>query len=103
MRPDPDAASLTPEQRFRELAGLLARALLRLPRRIVSAKPAKDSDSEKPPESGPSSLAIPGETRLSVHTSSPSRVPEKGAPHGELCSILSRQLLALLLIHPFVS
>ena len=69
MRPDPDPVSLTPEQHFLELARLLARGLIRLPRRVVSAKPVTDSGSEKLPESGPSSLAILGKTRLSVHTS----------------------------------
>ena len=65
MRPDSDPASPAPEERFREIARLLAAGVLRLDRRPACAPgPA----TENPPDSGPNSLALPGETVLSVHT-----------------------------------
>ena len=63
--PAADLPSLSPEDRRRELARLLARGLLRLCRRRAcdpSSDPKNLSESER------DGLAIPGETRLSVHT-----------------------------------
>ena len=70
MRPAADdPASLTPEQRRRELAALLARGLLRLrDRRLMPAAPPVPTDPEKPMESVSNRLELPGEILLTGHT-----------------------------------
>jgi hypothetical protein len=70
VRPPPlDPTSLTPDERLRELAALLARGLLRLhERRLLPGADGPTSPPEKPPESVSNCLELPGETRLSVHT-----------------------------------
>ena len=69
MRPSHDPASLTPEQRFRELAAVLAAGLRRLREpRTPAAGPGTHPAPEKPSESGANCLEVPGETVLSVHT-----------------------------------
>jgi hypothetical protein len=64
MRPDVDSPSLTPEDRFREVAVLLAVGLLRLHARATAGRP----DLEKSSNSSPNCLEIPGEIVLSGHT-----------------------------------
>jgi hypothetical protein len=62
-------AALSPDERFRQLARLLAAGLLRL--RDRPAEPAGSGSSpapEKPPESAANRLELSAETRLSVHT-----------------------------------
>jgi hypothetical protein len=69
MRPYHDPASRTPEERFGELASLLATGLLRLHARpTYPADLGEHPGSKKPPESSPNGLALPNETVLSVHT-----------------------------------
>jgi hypothetical protein len=54
---------LTAQQRFREVASILARGVIRCQRalRSVASSPEKVS-----PESSPGGLEVPGNTRLSV-------------------------------------
>ncbi len=59
MRPIDDPSSLTPDERFTEVARILAAGILRLYTRAAL--------SENPPESGSSGLEVPDETVLSVH------------------------------------
>jgi hypothetical protein len=68
MRTD-DPTALTPQQRCRALAALLARGLLRLhERRLFPATPAGPPGPENPPESVANCLELPAKTVLSVHT-----------------------------------
>jgi hypothetical protein len=60
-----DTTSLSPEQRFRELAQLLAHGVLRLPRPITSPGTVEPSDSRKLPDTGPNCLELGGDSRLS--------------------------------------
>ena len=62
MRSDVDPLSLTPEDRFREVAALLAASLLRLHARPAGANPQKSSNSS------PNCLEFSGEAVLSGHT-----------------------------------
>jgi hypothetical protein len=64
MRPDPDPHFLTPEDRFREVAAVLAAGLLRLHARNAAAGAAPNN----PQNSSLNCLEVPGETVLSVHT-----------------------------------
>ncbi len=57
-----DTARLPSDQRFREIAAILAAGLMRLRQR--TALPALEKDPELPPQG----LEVPGETVLSVHT-----------------------------------
>jgi len=64
-----EVSDLTPDQRRREIARILADGIVRLRSRAalptaVTAPPA----SEKPAASSPNCLEVSGETRLSVHT-----------------------------------
>jgi hypothetical protein len=59
-----DLASLSPEDRRQQLARILARGLLRCSRRPGDP----NSTPKNLSETGRDGLAIPGETRLSVHT-----------------------------------
>jgi hypothetical protein len=65
MRPDPDPLSLSPEQRLRELARILACGLLRLHQRRISPP---TSDPRNCEETGQNSLEVGPNPRLSVHT-----------------------------------
>jgi hypothetical protein len=65
MRPLDDPTSLTTEQRFSELAGILAAGLLRL---APATNPSSPSAPQKLPESAPNCLVVPPNPRLSVHT-----------------------------------
>ena len=60
-----DAARLTPDERFREVATILAAGVLRLRQR--AALPTDDRQG-KPPESSTAGLEVLHETVLSVHT-----------------------------------
>lgn len=65
MRPFDDPDHLTSEDRFHEIARVLAAGVLRLRDR---ADPAGHPGPKNPSESGHSCLELPGETVLSVHT-----------------------------------
>ncbi len=66
MRPDADPLELTPDERLRQLAKLLAGGVLRLLARDgADTHPA----AEKPQNSGQNSLEVPVETRLTVQSS----------------------------------
>ncbi|MFN4260886.1 MAG: hypothetical protein ACK4RK_16445 [Gemmataceae bacterium] len=68
MRPF-DNSDLTPQDRFREIAVLLATGMLRLrDRAALAADPDEYSAPENPEKTGDSCLELPGETVLSVHT-----------------------------------
>lgn len=60
-----DAARLTPDERLREVATILAAGVLRLRRR--AALPTDDA-TKKPPELASAGLEVFEETVLSVHT-----------------------------------
>ena len=65
MRPLYDPSELSPEQRCRELAGILAAGWLRLRnRRLLAGQPAKIS-RETSAESAAERLEVSGETVLS--------------------------------------
>jgi hypothetical protein len=70
MRLYPDPASLTPDERFRELACILAAGLLRRRARPpLSSNLGERHGPKKSPESDQDCLEVPAETVLSVHTS----------------------------------
>jgi len=58
-----DPTRLSPDERFREVATILAAGVLRLRQR--SALSTENSE-ENVPESSPDGLEVPAETRLSV-------------------------------------
>lgn len=60
-----DAARLTPDERLREVASILAIGVLRLRQR--AALPTDDA-RKKPSELPAAGLEVPDETVLSVHT-----------------------------------
>jgi hypothetical protein len=63
-----DDSSLTPEQRFSEVATILAAGVLRLAaRRTLADEPASHPPAENPAESSFPGLEVPGESVLSVH------------------------------------
>jgi hypothetical protein len=57
---------LTVDQRLREMAEILAAAVIRL--RLRAALPGEGAGAGKPPDSSPNCLEVPQETVLSVHT-----------------------------------
>ena len=57
-----DSARLSPDERFREIAAILAAAVVRLHER--AALPPATNLTDLPPQG----LEVPGETVLSVHT-----------------------------------
>jgi hypothetical protein len=62
-------STLSPDERLREVAAILAAGVARL--RLRAALPGSGGDgpgSEKPPESAPNCLEVSAETRLSVHS-----------------------------------
>jgi hypothetical protein len=62
-----DPAALAPDDRFRELARLLATALLRLKPPNISAEPPPSSSLETPRETSANQLAVCGEKSVTVH------------------------------------
>ncbi|QEL20462.1 hypothetical protein [Limnoglobus roseus] len=67
MRPDLDPAHFSPDDRFRELAAILARGLIRL-RDKVALTPRHTSAPQILPKSSDSSVAVHPDTWLTVHT-----------------------------------
>jgi hypothetical protein len=65
MRPSDDPVPLTADERFREVAGILAAAVLRLGLR--SALAVDDSSPENPENLALSCLEVSPDTVLSVH------------------------------------
>ncbi len=65
MRPSDDPVPLTADERFRELAGILAAAVLRLSLR--AALSVDDSGRENPENLARSCLEVSPDTVLSVH------------------------------------
>lgn len=65
MRPSDDTVPLTADERFREVAGIFAAAVLRLGLR--SALIADDPGPEKPTNLALSCLEVSPDTVLSVH------------------------------------
>jgi hypothetical protein len=61
----PNASAISPTERRRQVASILARGVIRWRRR---AKSAGIIDTEKSAVSGETRLELPGETRLSVGT-----------------------------------
>jgi hypothetical protein len=66
-RSDSGPSSLSVDQRLREIAEILAAAVIRL--QVRAALPGGAVDTENLPESLPNCLEVPRETRLSVHGS----------------------------------
>ena len=62
-----DPASLSPEERFRDLARILATGLLRLRTPIIPLNTAPTSVTQKSPESLPNHLAVPAHKSVTVH------------------------------------
>lgn len=67
MRPFDDPASLTPAERFQEIARVLALGVLRL-RAATAAGAAGQPGLKNLAETGNSCLEVPANTVLSVHT-----------------------------------
>jgi hypothetical protein len=69
MRPHEHPDNLTPDQRFQNIAGVLAVGLRRLrPRTASLASPAKQSGAKNLSELSPDNLEFSAETRLTVQT-----------------------------------
>jgi hypothetical protein len=69
MRPYDDPASMSADERFRELARILAAGVLRLPGRSTFPATADPHPAQKNlPESVRNCLELSPKTRLSVHT-----------------------------------
>ena len=69
MRPYDSSDDLSPEQRFRHIAALLAAGLRRLrPRNALPAHPKMPTAAENLPESSPDRLEFSAKTRLTVQT-----------------------------------
>lgn len=67
MLPLPDDSRLTPEQRRHEIATILARGILRLPRTARPARGCADSaPSEDAPEPAPKGLELSATSRPHV-------------------------------------
>ena len=69
MRPFAPPSELTPDQRRRELAGILAAGVLRLRKRRLLAGESAQTTRKTSAESAAGRLEVSGETVLSVHTS----------------------------------
>lgn len=61
--PQTPVTELTPDQRFEQVASILAKGVIRCQRLLRSIASPPDKDS---PESSPGGLEVPGKTRLSV-------------------------------------
>ena len=65
--PDEPPEFLTPDQRLRDLAAILARGVLRLhSRAALTTNPGPHADPEKPQNSSENRLELPAIPRLSV-------------------------------------
>ena len=60
--PQTPLVKLTPDQRFKQAAAILAKGVVRYQR---SVRRSESRPEEKSPESSPGGLEVPGETRLS--------------------------------------
>ena len=68
MRPCADSLSLTPDERFHEVARILAAGVRRLRcRAVVPADPGQHPDPGIPADSSRDCLALSAQPRLSVH------------------------------------
>lgn len=68
MRPHDDPATMTADERLREVAAILAAGILRLrSRAALPADPGKHSGLKNSPESRQDGLEVSAETVLSVH------------------------------------
>jgi hypothetical protein len=68
VRPDADPACMTPDERLREVAAILAAGILRLrARTALPADPDEHPGPENPRETGQDCLEVRPETVLSVH------------------------------------
>jgi len=77
MRPDLDPTQLTPDERFREVAAILADGLLRLrDRAALAANPETSPPPEGSAELSPKPLAIPSGTSVTVTGVDGPRDPE---------------------------
>lgn len=65
MRPIDDSSYLTPDERFTEVATILAAGVLRLHARAALSR--NNLGREKSLDSGPAGLDVPEKTVLSVH------------------------------------
>ena len=63
-----DSSNLTDDQRFREIARILAGGVRRLRARAALPPAVQPSAQKIQPENGPNCLEVPPETVLSVHT-----------------------------------
>jgi hypothetical protein len=63
-----EGGNLTDDQRFREIARILAGGVLRLRARVALPPAVPPPVPQILPESGPNCLEVPPETVLSVHT-----------------------------------
>lgn len=61
--PQPPVDELTPEQRFTQIAAILAKGVIRCQRRLYDAVPPPEELSS---ESSPNGLEVPGKTRLTA-------------------------------------
>jgi hypothetical protein len=68
MRPRADSLDLTPDERFREVARILAVGVRRLRNQPqVAVRPDLHLDSQNPADSSRDCLELPAHPRLSVH------------------------------------
>jgi hypothetical protein len=70
MRPTDDPSSLTPDERFTAVAGILATGVLRLHTRaaLPENEPKPDQITDIPSQSGHACLDVSEKTVLSVHS-----------------------------------
>ena len=61
--PKTPLVELTPDQRFKQVAAILAKGVVRRQRRV---RRGESRPEEKSPEFSPGGLEVPGKTRLSV-------------------------------------
>lgn len=61
--PKPPLDDLTPEQRFKQIAAILAKGVIRCQRRLRDTASPPEQVSSEP---SPGGLEVPGKTRLSV-------------------------------------
>ena len=61
--PKSPPTKLTPEQRFKQVAAILAKGVVRYQRSVLRSESGPDEESR---ESSLGGLEVPGETRLSV-------------------------------------
>jgi hypothetical protein len=60
--PESSASELTPDQRFKQIAAILAKGVIRSQRFLQSASPTEEVFSQNSADG----LEVPGKTRLSV-------------------------------------